>query len=127
MKRIGILIILAITLHSCNLLSAAGITSGGQPTKQAPDKLTSSTANSVENVDHSTWDALLKKHVDANGMVDYKGFEKDRSKLNNYLEQLFGPHCCKSECTALVLTTVRSAPDCSIPSLGPPTIGYRTV
>jgi len=88
MKRIGILIILAITLHSCNLLSAAGITSGGQPTKQAPDKLTSSTANSVENVDHSTWDALLKKHVDANGMVDYKGFEKDRSKLNNYLEQL---------------------------------------
>ena len=76
MKRISILIILAITLHSCNLLSAAGITSGGQPTKQAPDKLTSSTANSVENVDHSTWDALLKKHVDANGMVDYKGFKK---------------------------------------------------
>ena len=88
MKRISILIILAITLHSCNLLSAAGITSGGQPTKEAPDKLTSSTANSAENVDHSTWDALLKKHVDANGMVDYKGFEKDRSKLNNYLEQL---------------------------------------
>jgi len=88
MKRICLLLIIALSLHSCNLLSAAGITSGGQPTKEAPDKLTSTTANSAENVDHSAWDALLKKHVDADGMVDYKGFNKDRGALNKYLTQL---------------------------------------
>ncbi|WP_370176555.1 DUF547 domain-containing protein [Leeuwenhoekiella palythoae] len=88
MKRICLLLIIALSLHSCNLLSAAGITSGGQPTKEAPGKLTSTTANSAENIDHSAWDALLKKHVNANGMVDYNGFNKDRGALNKYLTQL---------------------------------------
>lgn len=88
MKRICLLLIIALSLHSCNLLSAAGITSGGQPTKETPDKLTSTTANSAENVDHRAWDALLKKHVNADGMVDYKGFNKDRGVLNKYLTQL---------------------------------------
>ncbi|MEH6659662.1 DUF547 domain-containing protein [Leeuwenhoekiella marinoflava] len=90
MKRIFICLTLAFTLNSCNLLSAAGLTSGGQPTKEAPEKLTSTTANSAENIDHSAWDALLKKHVDANGMVNYKGFKTDRSKLDAYLKQLSG-------------------------------------
>lgn len=90
MKRVFICLTLAFTLNSCNLLSAAGLTSGGQPTKEAPEKLTSTTANSAENVDHTAWDALLKKHVDANGMVDYKGFKADRSKLDAYLKQLSG-------------------------------------
>ncbi len=37
---------------------------------------------------HDRWDALLRKHVDASGMVDYKGFLKDREELENYLDQL---------------------------------------
>lgn len=88
MKRIIICLTIALSLNSCNLLSAAGITSGGQPTKEAGEDLTSTTANSAENVDHSAWDALLKKHVDANGMVDYKGFKADRTELNAYLKTL---------------------------------------
>lgn len=39
-------------------------------------------------VDHSTWDELLKAHVNQKGMVDYKGMMADSTKLNNYLEML---------------------------------------
>lgn len=38
--------------------------------------------------DHAAWDALLQKHVAANGDVDYKGFKKDQAKLDAYLKQL---------------------------------------
>ncbi|MDC7994235.1 DUF547 domain-containing protein [Altibacter sp. HG106] len=81
-------IAIALTLQSCNLLSAAGITSQGQPTKKVDGTLTSSTANSAINVDHSAWDTLLKKHVDANGLVDYQGMKADRAALNAYLQEL---------------------------------------
>jgi hypothetical protein len=39
-------------------------------------------------LDHSDWDALLKKHVDKAGFVDYDGFKKDREKLKSYLTYL---------------------------------------
>lgn len=87
-KRIFIGALAAFTLYSCNLLSAAGLTSAGQPTKEVNGDLTSTTANSAENVDHSAWDALLKKYVTASGMVDYAGFQKDRTKLDTYLKNL---------------------------------------
>ncbi len=81
-------ILLLFTLQSCNLLSAAGISSQGQPTKSVENNLTSTTANSVVNVDHSQWDKLLKKHVNSQGLVDYKAFKNDRAKLDDYLEML---------------------------------------
>lgn len=37
---------------------------------------------------HQTWDKLLKKYVNASGMVNYKGFLKDRAELNAYLKTL---------------------------------------
>ncbi|CAA9241455.1 MAG: Uncharacterized protein DUF547 [uncultured Cytophagales bacterium] len=37
---------------------------------------------------HSAWDALLKKHVSAKGVVDYRGFIRDSVALNGYLGQL---------------------------------------
>lgn len=37
---------------------------------------------------HAQWDALLKKHVAPDGMVDYRGFIKDRQKLKTYLKLL---------------------------------------
>ena len=43
-----------------------------------------------QQVDHSEWDVLLKKHVDDTGNVDYKGFTKDISALEQYLEYLAG-------------------------------------
>ena len=42
----------------------------------------------VAKIDHSQWDTLLKKHVGADGLVNYKGFLKDRSQLENYLKML---------------------------------------
>ena len=61
--RFFTLVILFSVAESCSLLSAAGITSQGQPVKEVEGTLTSTTANSSVNVDHAQWDALLKKHV----------------------------------------------------------------
>lgn len=90
MKAITALLamLIVITLQSCNLLSAAGVTSQGQPTKQVEGALISTTANSAVNVDHSQWTQLLKKHVDSEGMVDYKGFKKNEAMLDAYLSML---------------------------------------
>lgn len=73
------------TLQGCSLLSAAGLSSQGQPVKKVTQDLSASVTTLV---DHSQWDALLKKHVDKNGLVDYKGFLKDRSQLDSYLKML---------------------------------------
>lgn len=39
-------------------------------------------------VSHEQWSALLDKHVDDNGFVDYKGFILDSTALNDYLHLL---------------------------------------
>jgi len=38
--------------------------------------------------DHAKWNELLKKHVDPNGLIDYKGFMEDRTELQVYLNSL---------------------------------------
>lgn len=46
---------------------------------------------SMDQIDHSAWDALLKKYVDKNGMVDYRAWQaspEDTGKLKAYLEAL---------------------------------------
>ena len=79
--RVLILTVFA-TFYSCNLLTAAGISSHGQPTKKVPEKLTSTTANSAVSVTYDDWDALLKKHVNQQGLVNYKGFTQDSARFN---------------------------------------------
>ncbi len=37
---------------------------------------------------HQQWDKLLKKHVNAAGLVDYKGFKADKAELDAYLKTL---------------------------------------
>jgi Protein of unknown function, DUF547 len=37
---------------------------------------------------HDAWDALLQKHVGADGKVDYKGFKSDKADLEAYLKTL---------------------------------------
>ncbi len=37
---------------------------------------------------HQPWDKLLKKNVNASGMVNYKGFQKDKAELDSYLKTL---------------------------------------
>ncbi|MBD1260506.1 DUF547 domain-containing protein [Maribacter polysiphoniae] len=69
--------ILGITLPFFLLLNCFG---------QKPSRAT--LEGSVETVDHTPWDILLKKHVDEKGNVDYKGFVADRDQLRSYLEYL---------------------------------------
>lgn len=38
--------------------------------------------------DHSSWDQLVRTHVNENGNVNYKGFKNDEANLNLYLECL---------------------------------------
>ncbi len=86
--NVATILFVAFTVQSCNLLSAAGVSSQGQPTKAVKTELTSTTANSAVNVDHSQWDKLLKKYVNNEGYVNYKGFQKDRTQLDSYLKML---------------------------------------
>jgi hypothetical protein len=37
---------------------------------------------------HQPWDQLLKAHVSSTGIVDYKGFVKDKAKLDAYLKTI---------------------------------------
>lgn len=37
---------------------------------------------------HEQWTNLLQKHVSADGWVNYEGFIKDSTQLNNYLQQI---------------------------------------
>lgn len=44
--------------------------------------------STAQPVSHAIWDSLLRKHVDDNGLVDYKGMAADSNQLNEYLELL---------------------------------------
>ncbi len=45
-------------------------------------------AASIGKPTHNQWNELLKKHVSAEGKVDYKGFKKDLPALQSYLDSL---------------------------------------
>ncbi len=45
-----------------------------------------------EPVTHEIWDSLVREHVTAEGLVDYKGFIQDSVKLNKYLDLLSQNH-----------------------------------
>ncbi|MBX2827086.1 MAG: DUF547 domain-containing protein [Flavobacteriaceae bacterium] len=84
-SKIIALIVLLLTLQSCALFSAAGLSTQGQPIKQVAPPLAS--ANTVI-VDHSIWHHLLQKYVTEEGWVDYEGFQKEEARLQDYLKIL---------------------------------------
>ncbi len=44
--------------------------------------------STAKPLDHKLWDSLLQTHVSETGVVDYKGFIKDKERLERYLGQL---------------------------------------
>ena len=48
----------------------------------------SPTESTITTVDHSTFDALLKKYVSSTGEVNYKGFLEDQTTFDRYLALL---------------------------------------
>lgn len=56
--------------------------------KSTDNQITIVATESVKDVDHSKWNALLKKNVSPNGNVNYKGFLRDKKELEAYLDIL---------------------------------------
>jgi hypothetical protein len=48
---------------------------------------TSTTAN-AKSINHAKWNLLLQNNVSKNGLVNYKGFQKDSKELQLYLKEL---------------------------------------
>lgn len=82
MKNIFLLITLLFVFQNCQ-----SKTSKDLPVKQAKANLSYSIAIS-EKANHKTWDVLLKKYVDENGFVDYKGFLTSKIELTAYIKYL---------------------------------------
>jgi len=74
------ILLLSTTLVHCKSESPSGYDQSRQ------DNVTRLT------VDHSSWNALLQKHVTAKGDVNYAGFKKDQGELDDYLNMLAGNH-----------------------------------
>jgi len=77
--------------------SATFLACSGQNTQVVVDKEVHTANGSgsrtvqLDAVDHSTWDRLLRKYVDTDGMVDYaawKASDADRAALKEYLGTL---------------------------------------
>lgn len=49
-------------------------------------------SSSSKPIQHTQWSALLKKHVDETGKVNYQGFIQDSVQLNSYLDLLRTHH-----------------------------------
>jgi len=82
MKNIFLLITLLFIFQSCQSKTAKILA-----VKKIEANFSYSITNS-EKIDHKSWDVLLKKYVDENGFVDYKGFFNSKTELENYINYL---------------------------------------
>ncbi|XUN74731.1 DUF547 domain-containing protein [Nonlabens sp. SCSIO 43208] len=74
--------LVAIAIFSCLMISCVS-SRGINFKKQA--RTSNSSVPLVNEINHQQWDDLLKKHVREEGLVDYKGFQKDSALLSEYL------------------------------------------
>jgi hypothetical protein len=79
----------AVILATVSVLAATACDSTNvTETVVAQDAVANETKDKIAEFDHSAYEALLKKHVDDKGKVDYDGFAKDRAALDTYLESV---------------------------------------
>lgn len=95
MKKIalstGIILFISTIIYTNDrygLLSMAGLNGKGLAAKEVRGDLKLSPNSSGIKIDHSEWSTLLHNYVEDNGLVDYKGFFKEKGKLENYLNAL---------------------------------------
>ncbi len=72
------------TFSACLLLALATVILPGAVAARPPSLHLAPAAP----VDHSAFDRLLRQHVNAKGLVNYKGFKTDEKEFNQYLAQL---------------------------------------
>ncbi|MGQ0540980.1 MAG: DUF547 domain-containing protein [Blastocatellia bacterium] len=78
----------ALILTTTAVLAVAACNSNATETVTAQDAVVNENKDIKGEVDHSAFEALLVKHVNENGLVDYDGFTKDKAKLEAYLATL---------------------------------------
>jgi hypothetical protein len=74
----------ALVLAAGTLTAVAVVAPGLNPVPTPTYEMAATSAP----VDHSAFDKLLKKHVNARGLVDYQGFKVDEAVFNQYLALL---------------------------------------
>jgi hypothetical protein len=75
------------TLCRAVLALALGLATAAAAPAAAPDTRRPA-AVTASPFDHSDYDRLLKKYVNARGLVNYKGLKADQAGLNQYLERI---------------------------------------
>ncbi len=86
--------IAALTILSAGVVAVMVVNSStatAASTVYVGQKVSASSQVSMDKIDHSGWDALLKKYVDENGFVNYKAWHassRDRQALSAYLNSL---------------------------------------
>jgi hypothetical protein len=80
--------ILPLAIGFAAIVGTSGLAAAGSPVyvgSKASQNL------SIDKIDHSSWDGLLAKYVDGNGMVDYRSWKAttaDAQVLDRYLNHL---------------------------------------
>ena len=70
------------------ILLLIGLTIAGTSAFRGPRLKPSTSVVAADPVSHALFDQLVKKHVDAKGLVNYKGFKSDEKQLKTYLDLL---------------------------------------
>ncbi|MCC3157517.1 DUF547 domain-containing protein [Hymenobacter sp. 15J16-1T3B] len=85
MKRLTTTLLLAALVLTAGTLTALALAGGRLNPVPTPGYAAPAVSTPV---DHAAYDRLLKKHVNAQGLVDYQGFKADEKVFNQYLAQL---------------------------------------
>lgn len=92
MKYLFLLIAMAFLLSCCTQKSEAANMTAKNSTSESNTTTKTETKNRSSStqkaINHSAFTALLKKYVSKDGVVNYKGFKKDQSKLQTYITSL---------------------------------------
>lgn len=81
MKKLLVLSLISILCLSC--FSAKGLSA-----KKVNDDSLAKNPETAMKLNFQPWTRLLKKHVDNQGFVDYKGFQKDRDQVDEFVSYL---------------------------------------
>ncbi len=79
---------IAFGLGDQGWIHKAGVRVFGPPVVAMTEAYDESPATQAAAFDHSAFDAILKKHVDADGWVDYKGLLNESDLLDAYIQTL---------------------------------------
>ncbi|RFP66370.1 DUF547 domain-containing protein [Hymenobacter lapidiphilus] len=81
----------ALSISTFSVSACNGVTPSADETATAPAALAAAPVAApvaAAAFDHSAFDRLLKKYVDARGQVNYKGFKSEEKAFNAYLAKL---------------------------------------